>query len=43
MVEATGEEITYKVRTHDWIAQEVTEGQLVTLQWATNDCVFLSH
>ncbi|MBD1849484.1 ABC transporter ATP-binding protein [Leptolyngbya sp. FACHB-711] len=43
MLEATGEEITYKVRTHDWIAQEATEGQLVTLQWATNDCVFLSH
>lgn len=43
LVESTAEEIVYKVRTHDWLAHPAQEGQLVTLSWATDDCVFLSH
>ncbi|MBW4660108.1 MAG: ABC transporter ATP-binding protein [Drouetiella hepatica Uher 2000/2452] len=43
MVEATGQEITYKVRSSEWINQAVPEGQLVTLTWAVEECVFLSH
>jgi putative spermidine/putrescine transport system ATP-binding protein len=43
MVEATGEEITYKVRSHDWLQHSSQEGQLVTLSWAVEDCIFLSH
>jgi putative spermidine/putrescine transport system ATP-binding protein len=43
MVESTAEELTYKVRTHDWIAQPAQEGQLVTLTWSTDDCIFLPH
>jgi putative spermidine/putrescine transport system ATP-binding protein len=42
-VEATGEEITYKVRSHDWLQQAVSEGQLVTLSCAVEDCIFLPH
>ncbi len=41
--EATGEEITYKARSNDWEKQPVAEGQLVTLTWSSNDCVFLAH
>jgi putative spermidine/putrescine transport system ATP-binding protein len=43
MVESTAEELTYKVRTHDWVTQPAQEGQLVTLTWATDDCIFLPH
>lgn len=43
IVEATGDEITYKVRSYDWMTQSVEEGQLVTLSWSTDNCVFLSH
>lgn len=43
MVEATGDEITYKVRSYDWTVQSVEEGQLVTLSWSTDNCVFLPH
>jgi len=43
MVEATGQEITYKVRSSEWVNQTVPEGQLVTLTWAVEECVFLSH
>jgi putative spermidine/putrescine transport system ATP-binding protein len=43
LAEATGEEITYKVRSHDWLTQSAEEGQLVTLSWATEDCIFLPH
>lgn len=43
MAEATGEEITYKVRTHDWLAQPATEGKLVTLTWTNENCIFLPH
>jgi putative spermidine/putrescine transport system ATP-binding protein len=41
--EATGEEITYKARSDDWVMQPVSEGQLVTLTWSSDDCVFLAH
>lgn len=43
MAEATGEELVYKVRTHDWLAQSAEEGQLVTLTWTPENCIFLPH
>lgn len=43
LAEATAEEITYKVRSHDWAANPVQEGQLVTLTWKSEDCIFLAH
>jgi putative spermidine/putrescine transport system ATP-binding protein len=43
LVEATGEELTYKVNTQDWATNSAHEGQLVTLTWAIDDCVFLPH
>ncbi|HEY9698856.1 MAG TPA: ABC transporter ATP-binding protein [Trichocoleus sp.] len=43
LVESTAEEMVYKVRTHDWLAHPAQEGQLVTLTWATDDCIFLPH
>lgn len=43
LAEATGEEMTYKVRTHDWMMNPAEEGQLVTLSWAVENCVFLPH
>lgn len=43
LTEATGEEITYKVRSYDWVAHPAQEGQLVTLSWITENCVFLPH
>ncbi|MBW4653136.1 MAG: ABC transporter ATP-binding protein [Kaiparowitsia implicata GSE-PSE-MK54-09C] len=43
MVEATGDEITYKGRSYDWLSIDAQEGQLVTLTWAIEDCIFLPH
>jgi putative spermidine/putrescine transport system ATP-binding protein len=43
MVESTGQEITYKVRSAEWVNYAVPEGQLVTLSWAVDECIFLSH
>jgi putative spermidine/putrescine transport system ATP-binding protein len=43
MAEATGEEITYKVRSHDWLQHSAQEGEMVTLSWAVEDCIFLPH
>jgi putative spermidine/putrescine transport system ATP-binding protein len=43
LAEATGEEIVYKIRTHDWLTQAAAEGQLVTLTWTTENCIFLPH
>lgn len=43
MTEATGEEITYKVRSDDWMSDPMQEGQLVTLSWTTENCIFLAH
>ncbi len=41
MAEATGQELLYKVRTNDWIASSLQEGQLVMLRWSANDGIFL--
>ncbi|MEM0982209.1 MAG: ABC transporter ATP-binding protein, partial [Cyanobacteria bacterium P01_H01_bin.58] len=41
LAEATGQELLYKVRTQDWTAANLQEGQLVTLRWSAHDCVFL--
>ena len=41
MAEATGQELLYKVRTNDWIASSLQEGQLVMLSWSASDCIFL--
>ena len=41
MTEATGQELLYKVRTTDWRTSSLQEGQLVTLRWSADDCVFL--
>jgi putative spermidine/putrescine transport system ATP-binding protein len=43
LMESTGAEILYKVRSHDWVAQPLQEGQVVTLHWSTDDCIFLPH
>ncbi|MBE7380579.1 MAG: ABC transporter ATP-binding protein [Leptolyngbya sp. SIO1E4] len=43
LTEATGQELLYKVRTQDWTAANLQEGQLVTLQWSAHDCVFLPY
>ncbi|MEM0980645.1 MAG: ABC transporter ATP-binding protein, partial [Cyanobacteria bacterium P01_H01_bin.58] len=39
LAEATGQELLYKVRTQDWTAANLQEGQLVTLRWSAHDCV----
>ncbi|MEM9212903.1 MAG: ABC transporter ATP-binding protein [Cyanobacteria bacterium P01_F01_bin.150] len=41
--EANGQELLYKVRTQDWFAANVQEGQSVILQWLARDCVFLPY
>lgn len=41
MAEATGQEMLYKVRTDDWAASSLQEGQLVMMRWSADDCVFL--
>lgn len=43
MAEATGEEVTYKVRSRDWLTYSAEEGQLVTLSWTIENCIFLPH
>jgi putative spermidine/putrescine transport system ATP-binding protein len=43
MAEATGQELLYKVRTEDWSKASHTEGQVVTLRWSAENCVFLAH
>ena len=43
MLEKTGAEILYKARTTDWIQQSFQEGQVVTLDWAVEQCIFLPH
>jgi putative spermidine/putrescine transport system ATP-binding protein len=43
LLEATGEEALYKVRTQDWMAQPLQEGESVVLGWSTEDCIFLPH
>jgi putative spermidine/putrescine transport system ATP-binding protein len=41
LLTTTGQELLYKARTHDWNASGLQEGQLVTLRWAADNCVFL--
>jgi putative spermidine/putrescine transport system ATP-binding protein len=43
LTEATGQELLYKVRTTDWSALNLSEGQVVTLRWGAHDCVFLPY
>ena len=43
MLEKTGTEVLYKARTTDWMQQPFQEGQVVTLDWATEHCIFLPH
>lgn len=43
MAEATGQELLHKVRTEDWSKEPYTEGQVVTLRWSAENCVFLAH
>ena len=43
MAETTGQELLYKVRTDDWAVSSLQEGQLVTMNWSADNCVFLPH
>jgi putative spermidine/putrescine transport system ATP-binding protein len=43
LAEATGQELLYKVRTVEWSRSGLSEGQVVTLGWPTQDCVFLPY
>jgi putative spermidine/putrescine transport system ATP-binding protein len=43
MLEATSQPLLYKVRTTDWMASDFQEGQLVSLRWSAQDCVFLPY
>ena len=43
MLEKNGTEILYKVRTTDWMQQSFQEGQVVTLDWSVEACIFLPH
>lgn len=43
ILESTGTEIIYKVRTSDWLTHPLQEGQIVTLTWAIDECIFLPH
>jgi putative spermidine/putrescine transport system ATP-binding protein len=43
LLEATGEEALYKVRTQDWMAQPLQEEESMVLGWSTEDCIFLPH
>lgn len=43
LIEATGEEILYKVQTADWLTHPLQEGQEAILRWSVNECIFLSH
>lgn len=43
MMEATGQELLYKVRTEDWRTNNLQEGQLVVLSWSKDNCIFLAY
>ena len=43
MAESTGQELLYKVRTEDWRANSLHEGQLVVLSWSKDNCIFLPN
>lgn len=42
-LEKTGQEVLYKVRTHDWMGMPMQEGQVVVLDWPSEYCVYLPH
>jgi putative spermidine/putrescine transport system ATP-binding protein len=42
-LEKTGADVLYKVRTTDWMQQSFQEGQVVTLDWLPEHCIFLPH
>ena len=41
--DATQQPLLYKVRTTDWSASGIREGQRVTVRWSAEDCVFLPY
>ncbi|MGA1601418.1 MAG: ABC transporter ATP-binding protein [Prochlorothrix sp.] len=43
MATTTGQNVLYKLRTSDWNRLSLQEGQTVSLQWSTDDCVFLAQ
>ncbi len=43
MMEATGQELLYKVRTEDWRINDLIEGQLAILSWSKDNCIFLAY
>ncbi|MGF1517220.1 MAG: ABC transporter ATP-binding protein [Nodosilinea sp.] len=43
VLERSGMEVLYKTRTPDWLTTPCQEGQVVVLDWAAADCVFLPH
>jgi putative spermidine/putrescine transport system ATP-binding protein len=43
VLERGGMEVLYKARTPDWLTTSFSEGQVVVLDWAAADCVFLPH
>lgn len=42
MGEKTGQELLYKARSDDWFKHSLQEGQLISLHWSAEDCVFLA-
>jgi putative spermidine/putrescine transport system ATP-binding protein len=43
ILERNGAELLYKVRTTDWMQNSFQEGQVVSLDWAPQNCIFLTH
>jgi putative spermidine/putrescine transport system ATP-binding protein len=43
ILEKNGMEVLYKARTTDWMQESFQEGQVVTLAWTAENCIFLSH
>ncbi|MGD1908985.1 MAG: ABC transporter ATP-binding protein [Leptolyngbyaceae cyanobacterium] len=42
-VEATGQDLLHTIRTVDWNRLALQEGQIVSLRWSVDDCVFLPY
>lgn len=43
MIEVSGQELLYKVRTEDWRINDLQEGQLAILSWSKDNCIFLAY
>jgi putative spermidine/putrescine transport system ATP-binding protein len=43
VIPANGQEILYKARTEDWLAQGLQETQTIMLQWPPEAAIYLSH